>query len=265
MLRRLMRDVRRLRGGANPGTPARTLRGALGALPAVVALWLGVGGAGAAAPVPAPGCTPSTLDASAQIAGVTVSPMPGAADASPETQISMLGVPAPELENVAVSGSRSGVHTGTLEPYSQGDGASFVPAAPFDPGETVTVSALVAAPSGTVPLRFTFGIGTPDPVSRTPEPRPASTPHSAQSFVSRPDLRPPVLTIERHSSVALPGDLLLAPYGTSGQAGPMLLDPGGRLVFFRPLPRPMVATNVRVQELVGAPVLTWWQGTVTTH
>ena len=45
----------------------------------------------------------------------------------------------------------------------------------------------------------------------------------------------------------------------------MLLDPDGRLVFFRPLPRPMVATNVRVQELDGAPVLTWWQGTVTTH
>ena len=147
MLRRLMAHVRRPREGAHPGARARALRGALGALPAILALWLGTGGAGATALAPGPTCTPSTLDASAQVAGVTVSPMPGAADASPQTQISMLGVPAPELQDVAVLGSRSGAHAGKLEPYSQGDGASFVPVAPFDPGETVTVSALVVAPS----------------------------------------------------------------------------------------------------------------------
>ena len=265
MFRRLMAHARRSREGAHPGARARALRGALGALPAALALWLATGGAGAAAPAPGPLCTPSALDASAQVAGVTVSPMPGAADAAPQTQISMLGVPAPELHDVSVRGSRSGAHTGKLEPYSQRDGASFVPAAPFDPGETVTVSALVAAPSGTLPLHFTFGVETPDPVSRTPEPRRAPQAHSAQSFISRPDLRPPVLTIEHRSGAALPGELLLAPYGTSGQAGPMLLDPDGRLVFFRPLPSPLVATNMRVQELDGAPALTWWQGTVTTH
>ena len=228
-------------------------------------LWLSTGGAGAAAPVGGPRCTPSILDASAQIAGVTVSPMPGAADASPQTQISLLGVPAASLEDVAVRGSRSGPHPGKLEPYSQGDGASFVPTAAFDPGETVTVSARVAASSGATALRFTFGVGTPDPVSRTPEPRPAPARHSTQSFVSRPDLRPPVLNIEHGASAALPGELMLGPYGTTGEAGPMLLDPAGRLVFFRPLPRAMVATNVRVQALDGAQVLTWWQGTITTH
>jgi hypothetical protein len=260
-----MRDVRRLREGAHPGAGARAARGALGAFAAALALFLATSGAGAATPAAGPHCTPTTLNASAQVAGVTVSPMPGAADASPQTQISMLGVPAAELADVSVSGSRSGAHPGKLEPYSQGDGASFVPKAPFDPGETVTVSASVAAPSGATALRFTFGVGIPDPVSRTPAPRRAPGAHSARSFVSRPDLRPPALTIEQRQGAALPGDLLLGPYGTTGEAGPMLLDPDGRLVFFRPLPRPMVATNVRVQALDGAPVLTWWQGTITTH
>ncbi len=36
-----------------------------------------------------------------------------------------------------VRGSRTGSHPGRLEAYSQGDGASFVPAKPFRPGETV--------------------------------------------------------------------------------------------------------------------------------
>ena len=265
MFKGLMRDVRRTREGALPGVRAHAARGALGALAAALTLALATSGAGAASPPHGPRCTPANLDASAQIAGVTVSPMPGAADASPRTQISMLGVPAATLEDVAVRGSRSGAHGGKLEPYSQGDGASFVPSKPFEPGETVTVSARVAASAGASALRFTFIVGTPDPVSRTPEPRPAPGPHSTQSFVSRPDLRPPALTIRAPAGAVLPGDLLLGPYGTTGEAGPMVLDPEGRLVFFRPLPSPMVATNLRVQELDGAPVLTWWQGTVTTH
>lgn len=265
MFRRLMRDVRRPCAGAHPGAVARAARGGLGASVAALTLLVAASGAGAAAPAAGPRCAPSTLDASAQIAGVTVSPMPGAADASPQTQISMLGVPVAALGDVAVRGSRSGAHSGKLEPYSQGDGASFVPSAPFDPGETVTVSADVAAPSGTTPLHYSFQVGTPDPVSKTPEPRPAPAPHSTQAFVSRPDLRPPVVTFEPLAAAALPGDLLLAPYGTTGEAGPMVLDPDGRLVFFHPLASPMVATNVRVQALDGAPVLTWWQGTITTH
>ena len=45
----------------------------------------------------------------------------------------------------------------------------------------------------------------------------------------------------------------------------MILDPAGRLVWFNPLRAPLVATNLRVQQLDGAPVLTWWQGTITVH
>jgi hypothetical protein len=62
-----------------------------------------------------------------------------------------------------------------------------------------------------------------------------------------------------------PGDEFLAPYGAAAEAGPMILDPTGKLIWFNPLRPPLVATNLRVQQLDGAPVLTWWQGTITTH
>src|ERR1700726_2527496 len=104
---------------------------------ALCALVLGLPPAAGAAPprVRAPACMPEALDASARLGGaVTVSPMPGAADASPQTQISFLGVPLAALSGVTVIGSQSGPHAGALEGYSQGDGGSFVPQKPFSAG-----------------------------------------------------------------------------------------------------------------------------------
>ena len=49
--------------------------------------------------------------------------------------------PAGDLRGISVVGSRTGAHAGRLEAYSQGDGASFVPARPFAEGERVTVRA----------------------------------------------------------------------------------------------------------------------------
>ena len=72
---------------------------------------------------------------------MTVSPVPGSRDASPQTQISFLGVPARDLSHVRVLGSRTGAHRGRLLAYSQGEGASFVPAAPFAEGERVLARA----------------------------------------------------------------------------------------------------------------------------
>ncbi len=45
----------------------------------------------------------------------------------------------------------------------------------------------------------------------------------------------------------------------------MILDPSGGLVWFKPLPRNTSATNLRVQEYGGKPVLTWWQGDISVH
>jgi arylsulfotransferase ASST len=45
-----------------------------------------------------------------------------------------------------------------------------------------------------------------------------------------------------------------------GQRGPLVVDDRGDLVWFKPVPRGEVATDVRVQTHRGRPVLTWWQG-----
>ena len=212
----------------------------------------------------APVCTPQALGASAQLDGaVTVSPMPGAADASPQTQISFLGVPASALGELLVTGSRSGLHGGRLEPYSQGDGASFVPRTPFTPGESVTVAAQLTLDGASQPVRFSFRAAVEDPLAPAHKPPHRLVAGATQSFVSRPDLRPPVVTVHKDSPLSAPGDELLAPYGVAAQAGPMILDPSGKLVWFDPLPPSLVATNLRVQQYDGQPVLTWWRGTIT--
>src|SRR4029077_6145889 len=78
----------------------------------------------AAVKLPAPPrCQPTVMNRSAILPGtpLAVSPLPESLDASPRTQISLLG--AAQLGHVQVSGSSSGAHTGSLRGYTQGDGA----------------------------------------------------------------------------------------------------------------------------------------------
>src|SRR5258707_713429 len=105
-------------------------------------------------------CEPTQMNRSALLPGTSlaVSPLPGSYDAPPRTQISMLGAPAGSLSAVHVSGSRSGSHDGRLRAYSQGDGASFVPAHPFLAGETVTVRGRVRSGPGERSFAFHFVI-----------------------------------------------------------------------------------------------------------
>src|SRR5437667_190860 len=73
------------------------------------------------------------------------------------------------------TGAPSGAHPGTLQPYSQGDGASFVPATPFQEGEVVSVRATLGAAPGAKRFSWRFTTGLPDRVSRsleTPPPPP---------------------------------------------------------------------------------------------
>jgi Arylsulfotransferase (ASST) len=213
-----------------------------------------------------PLCTPTTLDASAMRAGsVTVSPMPGSRDASPQTQISFLGVPAGDLSHIEVIGSHSGAHSGRLVPYSQGDGASFLPSTWFWEGERVTVRADVRAGRAVHPLVDEFAVANEDPITTTPDPIHAGTSNELQSFRSRPDLRPPVVTVTTQSPAVAPGDEFIAPYAGPGPSGPMILDPSGAMIWFKPLPAHISATNLEVQEYAGRPVLTWWQGDISVH
>ncbi len=220
----------------------------------------------AAAAQTAPTCGPSTLNNSAlQDGAVTLSPLPGSRDASPRTQISFLGVPATALSAVRVTGSRTGVHRGRLAAYSQGDGASFVPSSAFAEGERVTVTARLRTGTAVHTLRDAFAIAREDPISTTPAAIHPGTAAEAQSFRSRPDLRPPVVSVTTHSPAAAPGDVFVAPYAGPGQAGPMIVDPDGQLVWFKALPTYTSAANFQVQEYEGRPVLTWWQGDVSVH
>jgi hypothetical protein len=217
-----------------------------------------------------PSCVPAHLNVSAALADkqVTVSPAPDTLDASANTQISMLGVPARELSDITVRGSRTGLHFGRIVAYSQGDGASFLPLRPFGDGEVVTVHAEVLEEGGkTIPFawRFTIAVrdnpGTASATNTAPgtSSTSAPAPKEYQSFHSAPELRPPDITVSSTANTAT-GDLFVAPYSGVGQYGPMILGEHGELVWFKSLSPPGArAANFRVQEYEGKPVLTWWQ------
>jgi Arylsulfotransferase (ASST) len=224
--------------------------------------------AAAATGPPAPSCVPQTLNVSEALAGgrVTVSPGPGVRDASTAVQVSFLGVPAADLSQIVVRGSRSGVHAGSLRAYSEGDGASFVPAKPFTQGELVTVHAVLLEGSRSTPFAWSFTVAVPDDPGAedvSESTRLDSTPpvpKEYQSFHSRPELRPPDVTVSSTARTATGGDLFLAPYSGVGQYGPMILNEHGELVWFKSLaPAGTRAANLRVQEYEGRPALTWWQ------
>jgi hypothetical protein len=253
----------------------RALCAGLVAALGVAVLVAGFPGAGtsgaynAGASAASPGCVPPALNASAALAGarVTVSPGPGVRDASTTAQVSFLGVAAGELSHILVTGSRSGAHAGHLLAYSQGDGASFLPAKPFDSGELVTVHAVLSEAGKGTPFAWSFTVAVPDDpgaASVTESTRPSSAPEPApkeyQSFHSRPELRPPDVTVSAKAQTATGGDLFLAPYSGIGQYGPMILGEHGELIWFKSLsPTGTRAADFRVQQYEGKPVLTWWQ------
>ena len=207
-------------------------------------------------------CAPSALNRSAVLPGTSlaVSPLPDSYDASPNTQISLLGAPAGALGDIGVSGSSTGRHRGRLKAYSQGDGASFVSSKPFDPGETVSVRGRLTVAGKAQTFAFHFVVSTPDKLRYVAPTRVPADPVEVQRFHSRPDLEPPTLVITARSPQSSPGDLFSAPYSGPGQNGPMIFDEGGNVVWFSPVPSGDAASNLQVQQLDGKPVLTWWQG-----
>lgn len=201
--------------------------------------------------------------AAAAANAVTVTPLPATPDASPTTQISFLGDAGTQVASVRVVGSRSGVHSGRLEAYSTGTGASFVPAKPFTPGERVSVHAL-AGTGGQAPTQAvstTFTVAHQASVSQQAFPLNPGDPHAVQHHLSAPTLAPSTVKITTPARPgAAGGYLFLAPYQGRGAAGPMIAEQNGALVWFHPLPPGESATNFQVQSYEGRPVLTWWQG-----
>ena len=90
-------------------------------------------------------------------------------------------------------------------------------------------------------------------------------PAAPHRFVSRPDLRPPVVAVTTASDAAAPGHIFIAPFQISGKAGPgygaLIVDELGQPIWFKPEPT-KTAMNLRVQRYKGKPVLTWYEGDV---
>jgi hypothetical protein len=204
--------------------------------------------------------------ASAQAGGLIVSPQAGTPAASARTQVSLLGVAAEAIGSVTVTGSKTGAHPGHLAPYAAVQGASFLPDKRFASGERVSVVVQVA---GAAPLRWSFRIARrPPPVTAPTPAAPRASTSGSQRFVSRADLFPPRYVLSGRPAPDA-GDLFVAPkVGPTrsrtqrGQTGAMILDPQGRLVWSKPAAAGRAFYDFRPQTLDGAPVLTWWEGTV---
>lgn len=248
------------------------LAAGLPALTLAVVLLVTVGGPLGGA-VPAIAASPSLATATASsppvpatavpVPPVTISPLPGTPDATPSTQISFLGAPASALHDVTVVGSRSGSHSGKLYGYSTAAGASFLPARGFDEGERVTVTAILQSGASKSRVGTSFSIARLYALPREPSHAPpVDSASDVQSFHSRHDLSPPAVRVTVPATNPALGDIFISPDSSGEQDGPMILEPGGGLVWFKPVPAGSEAEDLRVQQYEGKPVLTWWEGQV---
>ncbi len=145
-------------------------------------------------------------------------------------------------------------HAAPAAPRSIGAGAGQR----FAAAVAVVVAAFVA-------LDVAFANSTGAPVG-------AYTTRGAYSFVSAPDLHPPIVRRTRRPTAAGAGGraLILTAnfYNLSyppmiGQSGPLILDHELQPVWFQPVPESMVAANLAIQRYEGKPALSWWQGVLT--
>lgn len=201
--------------------------------------------------------------------GIALFPSPGTATASPTTQISFQGVDATTFDEsaVAVTGSGTGDHAVRVVPNSDGSGVSAYPSEPFEPGETVTVSAPdeICGADGTTATFEVSGVEMADlPEDTAPgADAPERTDDDVQHFVSAPDLAAPALHLESADTAGGDDLFLLGPKGPRLTGGPMLIDGAGDLVWFAEAPEGTQVADVRVAEYRGEPVITYWQGKST--
>jgi hypothetical protein len=193
---------------------------------------------------------------------VSAYPSPGVKTASPRTQLSFRGVAPAALASLSVVGSRSGRHAGRVAAHSDGQGASFVPTAPFEGGERVTVTGGVdVVGAGSRPYSFRVARFVANaPLNTRPGKRAAA---GTMDLVTRPDLHPPAWDVHVARPEATDEEILAGPkllFTRKGADGAQVLSPSGHVLYWRPMPAGQTVTDVRVQPYRGRPALTFWQG-----
>ncbi len=87
-----------------------------------------------------------------------------------------------------------------------------------------------------------------------------------QRFHSRPDLLAPQVVIDQPARLPIRGRVITETHLGAPLAGPLIIDPSGRIIWFNPVAdkpsAPVKAFNVRVQRYQGRPVLCWFEGVV---
>jgi Arylsulfotransferase (ASST) len=101
----------------------------------------------------------------------------------------------------------------------------------------------------------------------------AFTTKGTWKFLTRPDLHPPkLITLGTPNTRKLaPGFFMIANFKNLmvqqpmiGQGGPLVLDNQLRPVWFGPVSQNVVSTNLTAQTYNGKPVLSWWEGTISS-
>jgi hypothetical protein len=223
-------------------------------------------GVGAGALAVAAGVSPSgsSLAARKQAVDITTFPRHDSWTASPYTEIGFRGVTAEELGVVTVIGTHSGGRSGIVMPHADGNGASFVPDARFEPGEIVTVTAGMTLP-GTDGGTLRFGVAVPAEITPSPAaPEPleeGAEPVPTRTFRSRPDLTPPTMSVATPANGTAEGSIFLSSNVNGGQSGAAMLDNDGDYIWFQPTANPVdTHYDVRVQEYQGEQVITFVEG-----
>ena len=156
-------------------------------------------------------------------------------------------------------GSAPAVTPAACEAYAQGDGGSYVVAAPFAAGEQVDVRAVI----GNRPAGFTFGVDTPYSTAGVPPfGNPPADPADYQSFDTQPGVQAPVLTVTAADRDPAAGDVFLTNGPGAGPYGALIYTPQGRLVWTHQLTGGTTVENLSVQTYDGRRDLTFWQGRV---
>lgn len=208
--------------------------------------------------------TPSTCPG-AKLSQVTVSPLPGTPEASPQTQVSFLGARAAQLRSVSVIGSRTGRHAGRLRSYNSATGTSFIPNAAFAEGEQVSVCATVRTGKGLRRVATSFQVASPAHLKYEAPFELPGTRGDAMAYHSVDLKAPKIYVTHKAGLLSAPGDIFATPYAGPGEHGAMIFESSGELVWFHRPPNPdWGIADLRPQIWQGHEDLIWWQGLINT-